>query len=126
MPKHLFVFVVSLLLAFSGCGPSNQVPGGGTVKYASGDPVVGGTVVFKTDQNQYSGEIGEDGTFQLGGISAGDGLPPGTYKVAVLGFDTSDKPLVAPKFTDAAKSGLSFEVKKGDKNMFDIVVGNKP
>jgi flagellar hook assembly protein FlgD len=98
------------------------VPGSGTVKYDSGDPVPNGTVVFKTDQHQYTGEIAADGTFQLGGLKVGDGLPPGTYKVAVLGFDTNDKLLVAEKFSDADKSGLNFEVKKGEKNHFEVVV----
>jgi len=112
-----------LLIVLSGCGPSNQVPGGGTVKYNSGEAVTCGTVVFKTAQYQYQGEIAADGTFQLGGIKPGDGLPPGTYKVAVVGLDASDQPIVAAKFSDADKSGVSFEVKKGEKNHFEVVVG---
>ena len=112
-----------LLFALSGCGPSNHVSGSGTVKYDSGEPVPNGTVVFRTDQHQFTGEIASDGTFRLGGLKPGDGLPPGTYKVIVLGFDTNDKPVVDEKFSDASKSGLSFEVKKGEKNHFDVVVG---
>jgi len=110
-----------LLVVLSGCS-SNQVPGSGTVKYDSGEPLQNGTVVFKTGQHQYTGEIGTDGTFQLGGLKDGDGLPPGTYKVAVLGFDTNDNLLVSEKFSDANRSGLSFEVKKGEKNHFEVVV----
>ena len=115
------VICLLLLIVLSGCG-SDHVAGTGTVKYDSGEPVPGGTVVFKTVQHQYQGEIAADGSFQLGGLKPGDGLPPETYKVAVLGFDTDDRPLVAAKFTDAEKSGLSFEVKKGEKNHFEVVV----
>ena len=125
MKRYSCALCLVLLSILSGCGPSNQVPGGGTVKYDSGEPVPGGTVVFKTDQHQFTGEISSDGTFKLGGIKAGDGLPPGTYKVAVLGLDANDQPFVAAKFAEADKSGLSFEVKKGDKNQFEIQV-SKP
>ena len=122
MKIYSSVLCLLLLSVLSGCG-SNQVPGSGTVKYDSGEPVPNGTVVFRTDQHQYTGEIASDGTFQLGGLKPGDGLPPGTYKVIVLGFDANDNPLVAAKFSEADRSGLSFEVKKGEKNHFEVVVG---
>jgi hypothetical protein len=125
MKSYSYMICLVLLAFLSGCGSSNQVAGGGSVKYDSGDPVPGGMVVFKSDQQQFSGEIAADGTFQLGGIRAGDGLLPGTYKVAVLGYDADDKPLVVAKFSDADKSGLKFEVKKGEKNHFEIQV-SKP
>ena len=122
MRKYSCVIYLLLLIVLAGCGPKDQVSGGGTVKYNTGEPVPGGTVVFKTAQHQYQGEIAADGTFQLGGLKPGDGLPPGTYQVVVLGLDTNDKPLVAAKYSDADKSGLSFEVKKGEKNHFEVVV----
>jgi len=119
--RFLAVSMIGVLFLFAlGCSSEN-VKGTGTVKYSSGEPVPGGVVLFVTSTNQYSGEIA-NGEFTLGGIRPGDGLPPGNYKVCVVGHDATDTPYVATKYSNADASGISFEVQKGAQNVFDIVV----
>ncbi|MDR0522524.1 MAG: hypothetical protein LBH00_11840, partial [Planctomycetaceae bacterium] len=104
-----------------GCGNGN-VKAGGTVKFSSGEAMPAGTVFFETEKNRYMGEI-KDGTFELGGIRPGDGLPAGIYQVSVQELDMVENPLIAERFRSAATSGISFEVRKGSKkNFFEIVV----
>jgi hypothetical protein len=118
----IILLLVAVFLV-SGCH-SDQVKVTGTVKYQSGEPTPNGIVIFSTDTNQYIGEI-KNGQFTLGGIKPGSGLPPGNYKVTIQGSDANDKPVVPIKYNAASTSGLSYEVKKGEKNVFDIVV-DKP
>ena len=110
---------MALLLA-AGCDAVN-VKGTGTVTYSSGEPVPGGVIVFVTSTNQYTGEI-VNGGFTLGGVRPGDGLPPGTYKVFITGRDALDQPYVPNKYANVETSELSFDVQKGSKNVFDVVV----
>ncbi|MDR1491673.1 MAG: carboxypeptidase-like regulatory domain-containing protein [Planctomycetaceae bacterium] len=124
MLKQLGLILVLIAACFvSGCN-SGQVKGTGTVKYQSGEPVPSGMVIFSTDANQYTGEI-KNGTFTLGGVKPGSGLPLGNYKVTVQATDANDKLLVPIKYNAVSTSGLSYEVKQGEKNVFDIVV-DKP
>ncbi|MDR3109933.1 MAG: hypothetical protein LBU65_09660 [Planctomycetaceae bacterium] len=56
-----------------------------------------------------------------------DGLPPGTYKVHLIGevpVDGTDRatPLFAGKYNTPETSGIVIEVKKGETNKFEIVV----
>ncbi|MDR1895598.1 MAG: carboxypeptidase-like regulatory domain-containing protein, partial [Prevotellaceae bacterium] len=100
---------------------SGQVKGTGTVKYDTGEPVPFGMVIFSTDTNQYTGEI-KNGVFALGGIRPKNGLPPGNYKVTIQGTDENDKSIVAAKYNAVSTSDLSYEVKTGQKNYFEIIV----
>jgi hypothetical protein len=119
--KHLYLLLILILAA--GC--SDRVPGSGTVTYSSGELVPSGTIFFSTPQYNYTGTI-KNGEFTLGGLKENDGLPPDTYKVHLIGTEISDAeeeiPLFAPKFNSAETSGIVVEVKKGEKNRFDIVV----
>ena len=45
--------------------------------------------MFATPTFQAKGDINPDGTFTMGSYSATDGLPPGTYTVAIIGANTS-------------------------------------
>ncbi|MDR1923660.1 MAG: hypothetical protein LBQ66_04725 [Planctomycetaceae bacterium] len=120
------MFVVfSAMIAITGCG-NGQVPGGGTVKYSSGEVVPSGIVIFSTPQLNYTGTI-KNGVFELGGLKKNDGLPPGTYKVHLIGetpVEETDQttPLFAEKYRDPETSGIVLEIKSGQKNRFDIVV----
>jgi hypothetical protein len=122
MQKLYFVFLVLLaLIVVGGCG-SGHVPGGGTVTYATGEPVPMGIVSFSNHQYNYMGAI-RDGVFTLGGLKEGDGLPPGSYQVHFLGTDPeTDLPLFATKYQSPDSSGIVCEVESGKKNQFDFVV----
>ena len=65
------------------------------------------------------GEIRPDGTFRLGTVRPGDGLPPGKYRVLINPMDLSDLPDDKKdipfdfKYLNFKTSGLELEV-KGD------------
>jgi hypothetical protein len=78
----------------AGCGQPKVT---GTVSYSDGTPLERGTVNFQTETHAAMGAISKEGHYIIGGEKAGDGVPPGTYKVFITGamaLDTSGvKPL---------------------------------
>ena len=121
MYKRFLLFAVLFCVVLTGCG-DGSVPSSGTVKFSSGESVPSGVVFFENPQFSYRGTI-QDGTYSIEGVAAGSGLPPGSYKVYVMGTDPStDLSLFDEKYTNPATSGLVFEVKKGDTNVFDFKV----
>ena len=121
MCKRFLVLAVLFCVVLTGCG-DGTVPSSGTVTFSSGEPVPSGIVFFENPQFSYRGTI-QDGTYTIEGVEAGSGLPPGSYKVYVMGTDPStDLSLFDEKYTNSATSGLVFEVKKGEKNVFDFKV----
>jgi hypothetical protein len=88
----LLILFASLVL--SGCGPTNPHEAKrssvrGSLHTADGKPAVGATVTLhptdgsKPDPLPFA-VVGADGAFVIGGKSAGDGAPPGTYAVTVV------------------------------------------
>jgi len=123
---------VSLLISIAGCGGGLQ-PVRGTVKLADGKPAAGSQVVFEGGpENEKKkvtarGDVREDGSFELGTIKPGDGVPPGKYKVQVNPppMVNAEAAYVSPfntKYSNFDTSGLEFEVKAGQRNDFPIQV----
>ena len=92
------------------------------IAYRAGAPLAGAQVVFRLKDGKVAGDaVTEgDGSFVPSTYTAYDGLPVGDYEVAV----TLRRPLYLPdgslgpnllpaKYADAAKSGLTAEVKEG-------------
>ena len=119
-----------LLLIFSvGCGKNCAVSG--RVTFPDGTPLTVGKVAFETATYQATGPIDSDGYFKMGGSKPGDGVPKGTYSVAIQ--DVMKPTMVPPpegtprgtppklimpkappidlKYLTPAKSGLTCEVK---------------
>ena len=130
-------FLVALSIGFAiSCGcSSGRYPVNGVVHYADGVPVDAGTVVAEASIDGelvgLQANIEKDGTFQLGGVTPGDGAFPGSYRVAVMSPTISDAetskgktPAVDGKFSRFETSGITFEVKP-EKNKLDIEV-SKP
>ena len=117
----LAIFSLCVLLLLSGCGGGN-VKAGGSVAFSDGTALTHGTVIFTDGQHQYTGEIQPDGSFRLGGLKAGDGLPPGTYRVAVIAYEGEGESIVGEKFGSPESSDISFEVVKGKSEPFKITV----
>ena len=123
--QYVFAGILSLcfcaLLPVSGCGSNTKA--GGSVTFSDGTPVDRGMVKFSDGQHQYTGQINANGTFELGGLKPGDGLPPGTYRVSVIGaVGENDVPLVEAKYESSEESGISFDVAKGRNEPFKITV----
>jgi len=117
MNKNLFLlFVIALSVSIIGC--SNHVGLSGKVVYSdNGEPVTAGEVQFYTPTFVARATIRPDGTFVTGSYKETDGLPPGTYGVAIVSIDENFNPLVDSKFANQATSGLSITI---DKTTHDI------
>jgi hypothetical protein len=133
----LLVFVLGFL---TGCNDKPKTyPVTGTVKFADGTPLVGGTVEFRniTDdiakQVNARGEIGPDGKYQLTTFQPNDGAITGEHQVCVFppaqevpGNFSSEPPPnpLQRKFLAYETSELKFSVKT-EPNVYDINVGEK-
>jgi hypothetical protein len=132
--------IVALIVAFSGCGPREEL---GQVKgrvFYRGEPVTAGTITFE-DSGRGLGvivPIGPDGSYEMR-THQRPGLLPGTYRVClspnplstgdVLVTGPTPKPTTpAPtgkfpplpeKYLKVTTSGLQAEVVKGE-NTFDF------
>lgn len=145
----LVIFFVCIGIA--GCG-NGQVPLRGKITFSDdGSPLTTGYIYFDNGKELSRGKINADGTYVVGSKSANDGLTPGLYKIYVqaTGPDPSGAvepvrqsgppgtpqaagsglrrqvPLVDPKFTSSATSGLELNVDRTTKS-HDIVVDKSP
>ena len=126
-----------LALVLAGCSgesrPVASVPTHavtGKVLLANGSPLTTGQVVFVSEDPKVPsayGPVGEDGTFTMGTAVPGDGSPLGQFKVRIestIGEAPADPkkskttpPLFAPKYMNAATSGLTVTVKQGGNTL---------
>ncbi len=144
MRHYLFFSLLFVTFSTVGCGENIQF--GGKVTFPDGSaPPKGGRVVFATNDFLARAPIQADGTYRLASLGERDGLPPGTYQVAVqnIAIDRPGFKLPAPKqgvnsinappqglipqvslidkkYQKADTSGLVCEVKRGGS--FDIVL----
>lgn len=90
---------VVLILLLVGCdsGEFKTYPVKGTVTFSDGTPLPVGKIYFDTRDEQYglgvgaTGNIKEDGTFELRTYVPGDGAPPGQYIVYIRGALTGGR-----------------------------------
>jgi hypothetical protein len=122
-----FMYLLFVVLLLSGCDSKQQLTG--KVTFSDGEPLTVGTVVFSTPTFISRANIGSGGTFNVGTNKEGDGIPPGTYKVFVIGAEVADPkdssgmsmlPIVAKEFTSESSTPLTVTI-PGTKT-FDIVV----
>lgn len=124
----VLVLVPCLLIGCS--GHYSTYPAGGKVTYEDGTPLPGGWVEFKSAEHDLraSGTIQEDGTFEMSTYAPGDGAVAGKHHVAVrpgIPTDDSQGGLVADKFQDFDKSGITVTVDSGGENQFTIKVSKE-
>jgi len=127
---HVLAPVLLAVLA-AGCG-SGRYPVTGRVTYEDGTPVEAGTVIGEATVDGKSvgvqGNVEGDGTFSWGTERAGDGAPPGHYRVIVMPVALGDselaegkRPAVDGKFSKFDTSGITFDVTPA-KNELNITV----
>ena len=122
--------VLAMAFLIVGCGSGGNVSG---KVYLGEKPLTKGMVYFTGKGNVVvSGDIQSDGSYSVVGV------PVGNAKITVSkgpSFVSTDpkatkeskkdaKDAIAPKYLDAKKTPLSFDVKGGD-NSFDIKLTNK-
>lgn len=82
--NNLFLFLILAMFAF-GCGPNNTGLTGKVTFSDDNSPLTKGIVVLDDGSYVAKGPIQPDGTFKMGFEKAGNGVPPGTYKVYIQG-----------------------------------------
>ena len=115
--------LIALLVLLCAVGCSDKIKLGGTVTFSDdGSPLTAGTVIFSTDTLEARGDIQADGTYKMSSDVAGDGLPPGKYKVYIRDaykyerVGPADNPtdnvvtLIHSKHTSPDTSGLEVDV----------------
>jgi hypothetical protein len=116
--KNFFITICfGLLLTFCCCNNSLS-PVNGTVKFSDGQLLDRGQVVLTSEKYQFYGTVQSDGTFILNGLNGKIGLPEGAYKISFGASDDNEQSLVA----NTAPIPDTFEVKKGQKNVCNIMV----
>ena len=132
LTKRLFFSTLILFSLFLvGCS-DGKVPLKGKVVFSDDQsPLTVGTVVFTTDTFSARGDVTSDGTYVMGSVSAKDGLPPGTYKVYLIGTDAptmggemtmeTRPPSIHPKYTSPDTTPLTVTVDASTKT-FDFEV----
>lgn len=138
--KNLFRLLIVLALCvpcLAGC--KRYVPMGGSVSFKDGEKLSSGTVYFESGNTSGFGIINKDGTYEMGMIKPGEGVPPGEYTV-YLGSPVhsstkqgdgkrapslSTTPLVDPRYTSSQTSDLKVVVTP-EKKIYDIVVPRNP
>ena len=137
--KYWATIIFFTCIAVSGCGNGN-IPLSGTVTFSDdGSPLTVGTVSFEGNSVRAYGNLDKNGRYVVGTEKERDGIPPGNYKIALIGAGTTGEamkikefgrtidglatfiPLVDTKFTSAESSGLSVTVDKSTKT-FDFQV----
>lgn len=106
--------------------PPSLVPVKGVVTL-DGKPLSSGVVQFQPATGQpATGEIAGDGSFTLSRNAPEDGVPPGTYRVAVVSYDPTaetqsvENLRVPLKYTRFGSSGIEFTVFPGTKGPLAI------
>jgi len=114
--------LLAAMLAISGCGSNTVVTG--RVTFEDGAPLTVGEVILDDGRSMGRGTIKPDGSFIIGFRTARDGIPAGTYRVAIYNSDTGGPGnwAVSPKYVDPQKSGIVFEVKPGKRNILNFQV----
>lgn len=132
----LFLAVAAAGALCAGCGGGGLAKVRGQVAYPDGAPakeLSGCTIVFEAtgpDGRAFgaSGEIDDEGRFELTTNSPGDGAPVGTNRVSLSPRwrGTSDRPDPLPvldKYASPDTSGLTVEVRPGGN---DVTVTVEP
>jgi hypothetical protein len=120
--------VVATLAPLTGCGGGEQGRVTGQVVRSTGAPLSGVSVIARSDESGKTsyGTTDGEGHFELSTITAGDGVPPGRYRVVIMeprGATEGTRPVtIAAKYGDPAKSGLSFTLVAGEDKTFDVTV----
>jgi hypothetical protein len=95
--KNLIFVTMIIISAATGCSQNVRVEG--QVAFSDGTPLELGRVVFENDKYTFTGRIQSGGTFSVGQLKDGQGVPRGLYRVYIA------ETIQAEPVPDAPKSG---------------------
>jgi PBP1b-binding outer membrane lipoprotein LpoB len=120
--------VLFSILFLTGC---SQIKVEGKVSFSDGTPLSTGKVVFEDTAHTFTANINKDGTFRMGMLKDGEGIPAGKYNVAIaeaveMKITTDGKPpiiehLIAEKFRSTKTAGIEFDIKSNKKDISIVV-----
>ncbi|HBT77908.1 MAG TPA: hypothetical protein DEB39_13515 [Planctomycetaceae bacterium] len=122
------VLCIVLCLAVTGCGNQKLA---GKVSFPDGEVLTTGTIVFSSGTSLSRSFIRPDGSFDVGSLKEADGIPPGVYKVYIIGAvksypDPADpsleiiEPLIDAKY--ASRETTPLEITIPSEAKIDFVV----
>ena len=120
------LFVLALTLASTGCQSSENLPVSGHVTTSEGTPLVGASLMMRSDKNiTCTAFTDEEGYYNFGVVAAGDGAPAGTYRISIM-EDRGDPDRPRPqqihmKYGSPGTSGLTIRVPE-DGSTYDVVL----
>jgi hypothetical protein len=127
------ILLLFIFLAIAGCG---EIKVGGKVTFPDGTPLSTGKIIFSDATHTFTAKIHKDGSFSLGKLKDGEGIPAGHYKVGIgeaftEEFPAADKPpivtyLIAEKFRSPETSGIEFDIQKKTTDIAIVVEPSKP
>jgi carboxypeptidase family protein len=116
-------------VATGGCSGSDRVEVTGRVtRKADGTPLVGAKVAFRSEATGKAaiGYTDSNGKYTLGTERPGEGIPSGDYYVTVTEdrgpAENMRQPTVSAKYEIPSTAGLTYTVKPGGSNTYDIVL----
>lgn len=115
-------------LAAGGCGGTDNGRVSGRVVRKSGEALAGANIIARNNETGQScyATTAADGRYELSGGESGTGVPAGDYSVVIVekkaSRDAISPPTIADRYSDPAKSGLSFTVAGGEEKSFDVTV----
>jgi hypothetical protein len=123
-----YTLLVAVLAGAVGCGSSDRIGITGRVTRRDGSPLAGARITFRSPETgkTASGFTDQNGNYELGTSSPGEGVPPGGYYVTILEdrgpIENQKPPTVSEKYNLPDSSGLLFKVEPGGAKSFDITV----
>jgi hypothetical protein len=126
--KVLVSLAIVGVLTVGACNKSDRTEVRGRVTRADGTPLVGAKVTFRSSEAGVTaiGYTDQDGYYSLQSTDTGEGLPRGTYGVAInedRGSEENIRPMtIHPKYVAASRSGIQLAVPPGEGKNYDIVV----
>ena len=143
MPRSELAFLLLAAISLLGGCQSNELEVARVrgVVTLDGIPLEGGTVLFTPQRGRSAnGTIGADGSFTLTTYGNGDGAIVGVHQVAVFAGaprrvdrpidadvpEQNERLLVPQRYRDPHRSGLTFEVKSGELNEFELKLTSEP
>ncbi len=120
--------VACLAAAVVGCSRSDRAKVSGTLIRQDGSPLVGARVIASSPDlgKTAQGQSDNDGKFKLGVSEEADGVPPGSYAIAILESrgDSETRPpaTIAKKYQSPSTSGLNLTVEAGESKQLELTL----